>query len=308
MVQDQLVEYISSQTKAGVSRDAVKSALVGVGWAAADVEDTLKKIEAGNKPVSPAVGGPTTSVPIGAVSKSSGPAGMASTPTSASAQKGPSLQSVRMSDLVSGSAPASFPAKSVSGEKTKPIDLATGVRMNEKAAKGGSRVTMMAGAAAIVVLAGLAGFFYFQNNSLSGQITSLSGTSTDVTSRLTALNSQVQALNASNTALAAEVAALTAQNTDLATNLLFLAIPTASSTASASGTVSVSGTLTGGKSSYALTTAYGVVIYVANVKNASTTAVLKPLLGSTSSVMLTGTHAAGSPYLTVTAVNGAPIQ
>ena len=42
MVQDQLVEYVSSQIKLGISRDAIKSALVGVGWAPLDVEDTLQ--------------------------------------------------------------------------------------------------------------------------------------------------------------------------------------------------------------------------------------------------------------------------
>ena len=51
MVQDQLVEYISSQMKLGIARDAIKSALVGVGWAPLDVEDTLKKVEGGAAPV-----------------------------------------------------------------------------------------------------------------------------------------------------------------------------------------------------------------------------------------------------------------
>ena len=45
MIQDQLVEYISSQMKLGVSRDAIKSALAGVGWQVADIEDSLKKVE-----------------------------------------------------------------------------------------------------------------------------------------------------------------------------------------------------------------------------------------------------------------------
>ena len=60
MVQDQLVEYISSQLKLGVARDTVKSALVGVGWAQLDVEDTLKKVEGGAAPLS---GQPVASQP-----------------------------------------------------------------------------------------------------------------------------------------------------------------------------------------------------------------------------------------------------
>ena len=51
MIQDQLVDYIATQKKAGVARDAIAAALVGVGWQAADVEDTLKKVEGGAAPM-----------------------------------------------------------------------------------------------------------------------------------------------------------------------------------------------------------------------------------------------------------------
>ena len=44
MIQEQLVDYISSQIKLGVSQDAIKATLTGAGWAIADVEDTFKKI------------------------------------------------------------------------------------------------------------------------------------------------------------------------------------------------------------------------------------------------------------------------
>ena len=50
MVQNQLIEYISTQVKLGISRENVRSALVGVGWAVADVEDTFKKMDEANKP------------------------------------------------------------------------------------------------------------------------------------------------------------------------------------------------------------------------------------------------------------------
>ena len=51
MIQPSLVDYITSQIKAGVSHDAIKAALVGVGWQVADVEDSLVKAEADAKPV-----------------------------------------------------------------------------------------------------------------------------------------------------------------------------------------------------------------------------------------------------------------
>ena len=45
MVQESIVEYINAQMKLGVSRDTIKTTLTGAGWVAADVEDTLKKVE-----------------------------------------------------------------------------------------------------------------------------------------------------------------------------------------------------------------------------------------------------------------------
>ena len=70
MVQDQLVEYVSSQLKLGISRDAVKTALVGVGWAPLDVEDTLKKVEGTTTaaPAQPAAPQKTPDVSMGASS------------------------------------------------------------------------------------------------------------------------------------------------------------------------------------------------------------------------------------------------
>ena len=45
MVQDQLVDYITAQTKLGTSREVIKTTLQGVGWQAADIDDSFKKID-----------------------------------------------------------------------------------------------------------------------------------------------------------------------------------------------------------------------------------------------------------------------
>ncbi len=160
----------------------------------------------------------------------------------------------------------------------------------------------------ILGLGGLSGFLYFQNSGLTGKIAALGNTSADVVSRVASLTGQVKALDASNTTLAAQVASLTTENEILRTNLSFAAIPPASSGAPSSETVSISGELTAGKSLYTLTTSYGVVVFVQNTKIAKVDAALKPLVNSTSSVMLTGTHVPGSQYITVTAVNGSAVQ
>jgi cell division protein FtsB len=176
------------------------------------------------------------------------------------------------------------------------------MKMKMTMMKGGHTMTII-WIVVIVLLLGLSGYLYFQNSSLSSQVSSLGGQSSNVTSQLSALNTQVVALTASNTALMAQANSLASQNADIANQLSFVAVPTGMS-AAATSSVTVSGMLTGGKSSFALTTPYGIVVYVANAKTASVSAALTPLVGSTSTVQLTGIHSAGSQNITVTAVNG----
>jgi hypothetical protein len=183
-----------------------------------------------------------------------------------------------------------------------PVSAKVGTSM--KAGTNGHAMTIV-WVVVVVLLLGLSGYLYFQNSSLSSKVVSLGGQSAGVTSQLSALNTQVQAVTASNTALMAQVQTLMAQNGDLMNQLSFVAAPVGSGTgAAATSSVTVSGMLTGGKSSFTLTTAYGVAIYVANAKAASVSAALAPLVGSTSTVQLTGIHAVGSQYITVTGVNG----
>ena len=304
MVQDQLVEYVSSQMKAGVSRDAIKAALAGVGWVAADVEDTLKKVEGASKP-----GMSTSAAPVSAMPSSTVSSMGASSPKSVIAsvggvQKSSGMQSIRMSDLVSAST-TTGPVMGVAPMGVSPKSTAPKMESVVKTGtpRGGNIIMMIVGIVVILALAGVAGFLYFQNTGLAAKVAALGGQSTDVASQISGLNTQVQALSASNTALAAQVAALTAQNADLMNDLSFVAVPPGASS-TASSTVSVSGTLTGGKSSYTLATARGVVVSVANAKDAKVAAALTPFVGSTSTVQLTGTHVAGSQYIIVTAVNG----
>jgi len=308
MVQDQLVEYVSSQLKLGISRDAVKSALAGAGWIATDVEDTLKKVEGANKPAAPA----TSSAPAVSSKPAYSQIGASSfTAPASGAAKSADQPSIKVSDLISASGSAmSFSNNSVAGQQGKMVQKTKAFVEDPMPASKTKRglILKIVGLAVILGLGGFAGYLYFQNNDLAAKVATLGGASADVTSRVASLTGQVQALNASNTALAAEARSLTAENALLQANLSFAAVPLASSGVSTSSqTVSISGKLTAGKSSYTLTTSYGVLVFVQNAKDTKVDAALKPLLTSTSSVMLVGTHVPGSQYITVTAVNGSPL-
>ena len=334
MVQDQLVEYVSSQLKLGISRDAIKSALTGVGWAPLDVEDTLKKVEGGAAPAGvQAAVAPKTAAPasgMGAVSSSpkivsfsAGPSAAGSPSIGPTQVKGPEAQTVRVSDLVSSVAPASG---SPSAASARPISLGTketavpaGAAAQPKAAMGGSfsGAAITAGAMGtkkkgvnwveiivvvlLVVFVGLSGYLFMQNSSMSSQLKAASGQSQSASQSSAAA---MQTLNASNTALTAEVASATAMNQDLAMNLSFFVVPSGAATSATS--VTVSGTLSAGltKGTYMVTTPYGVKVYVKNSFDKNVAAALQPLLGTT--VQIAGTYVPGTPNVTVTTVNGNP--
>jgi hypothetical protein len=323
MVQDQLVEYISSQLKLGVSRDAVRTALLAAGWAAGDVDDTLKKVEngSGTKPAataSPAASGgagksaePQTirvsdliSASVGAPQTGVSPGGAARAKAVAEKAVGKDAgEKKSMFARFKGSIPSGAGKQKVAGVNTGMSAVVTAGRSRH--------IVMIVGIVVILALGGLAGYLYFQNNNLAAKVASLAGESAGVTTQIATLNGNITALNTSNTALAAQVNSLMAENANLLLNLSFVAVPTASTTGAgtpAAENVSVNGMLTKVKTSYVLTTQYGVAVYVKNSSDAAVAAALKPLVDSTSTVTLAGTHVPGSAYLTVTSVNGSAVQ
>jgi hypothetical protein len=321
MIQDQLVDYISSQMKLGVSRDAIKAALVSAGWVAGDIEDTLKKVD-GSASTSSAV--KPTSSPASSLSSFS------ATVNPAATNKGSSPQVIRVSDLVSSS-PSSMSSPStstasltsaMSGKPAKSMSFGGG-KINGNtfeaspangamagAVKGGSsKMTMMIGwvVAAVLVLgcAGLAWHFYSANAALSQQVASLTSQSATVNSQLDSLKSEV---DASTSALTAQVASLMTANADLALNLSFYAVSTGGS---ASGTVAVlpvniSGWLTTSTRGYIITTARGAKILVANATDLKIAPSLKASAGAM--VYAQGTYLPGSDQITVASISTSSVK
>jgi len=289
MIQDQLVDYISSQMKLGISRDAIKSALVSAGWVAADVEDTLKKIEGS---------GGSAAQPAAASNMNTKPAASAMS----SSSKGSEPQMIRVSDLVSAS-PASVAVSSASSSKPMAaVDKSKisgntfqAMPMEEKKKPIGM---IIAGFLALV-FAGLAWYFYSGNAGLATQVGTLTKSSTDLTSQLSALKSQI---DASSTQLSAQVATLTKTNAELALELSFFA---ASGNSTASGTpasapATITGWLTSTTKGYFITTALGSKITIANPTAATLAPQFKSFVGD--SVQLVGTYIPGSDEITVTSI------
>jgi ribosomal protein L12E/L44/L45/RPP1/RPP2 len=299
MVQDQLVEYITSQLKAGVSGETIKATLVAAGWQSVDVDDTLKKIQ------SPAV---AAAQPM-AVSASS-PSAMATGPKPISTAK-IEPQTIRVSDLVSAS------DKVVSMSATKPIDtraestkkfltpnVAPGATSYQapavRSSSRGPITTEILLGILMIVFGALAVYLFLANRGLSGQVSMLTAQSTGVSTQVSTLQNQ---LDASTTALTAEVASATTANQELALDLSFYAIPTGSATTPTSTTMLV-GLVSGSTGSYVITTPNGARVRVLNSKDPKVATLMSPLVGATTTVPFGGTYTPGIAAITLTEVNG----
>jgi hypothetical protein len=319
MVQEQIVDYINTQMKNGVTRDAIKTTLTGAGWQAVDVEDTLKKIESAKM-----------AQPMGATPASAATA--AKPVASAGGMANPAPQTIKMSDLVS-SAPAMSASSSakpttlskspmtgpaaltptsnaVSSGKKSGDTLQAGPYPGTKPhASRGALITDIVLVVVILAVGGFAGFLYMQNSSLNSQIASLNEQSSGVNAKLTALTAQVAA---STTALTAQVASLGAETQDMQTELSFYSAPSGT-VAGATVTATLGGMVSGGgKVPYVITATYGGKVYVSNSKSASVIAALNPLMATPSTTATTaefsGTYVPGSDTITLTTVNGSAVQ
>lgn len=315
MVQDQLVEYITSQLKAGASGETVKATLVAAGWQSADVDDTLKKVQPPATTASPTVSAaqPASAGFTTGISMVAGPK------TIATGKIEP--QTIRVSDLVSAS--SSDKVMSMSSTTAKAADTraeatkkflssnnmaaspagTTGAGAQAAAARSSTRgpitIEIILGAL-MVVFGGIAIYFFFANQGLSGQVAALTTQSSGVSGQVVAMQNQ---LNASTTALAAEVASTTAANQDLALGLSFYAAPLGSAATSVSTSV-LNGTVSGGGTKpYMITMDNGARVVVANSKDPKVVVAMGPLVGTTM-VQFGGTYTPGIDSITLTEING----
>ena len=342
MVQESIVEYINAQMKLGVPRDTIKTTLTGAGWVAADVEDTLKKVESAKmaQPISA-----VSAMPTIVTTPSSSPATKPFTPAvGIGGAASPTPQTIRVSDLVSSSTsslpvmkpsgmptskspmtgPAPASAAMPAGTKTKNTFQAASYSGAKPHWSQGTLITDIVLVVIILAVGGFAGFLYMQNNSLNSQLGALNGQSSGVNSQLSSLQAEVAA---STTALTAQVSSLTTETQELQTELSFFVVPT-STTLGATSTATISGVVSAGKTGYIVTAMYGAKIVVANSKAASVIAALVPLMATATSTMpisasstasstpavipatpatvarFTGTYIPGSDTITLTEVNG----
>jgi len=272
MVQQQIVDYIKAQLKAGVGKDAVRNALMGVGWPEKDVEDSIKSVESAKE------------------------AAPATTPT------------ILVSDLIGGSkSEVAQTAKSAPYSEAAPKTIET-LQVEEKPKTKFSKPTILIVVLSVIVV-GLAAASVFLYLRYQSENDALSSENSIAAAKISDLTAQINTVNTARDALSAQNVSLSGENQTLKTELSLLVAPLISATSTATSseaTAALKGALSGGgKTPYAITTANGVKVYVKNYKDEKVDAALKPLLGQ--EVELVGTYVPGSKEMTVSSVNGAAL-
>jgi cell division protein FtsB len=154
----------------------------------------------------------------------------------------------------------------------------------------------------VVIFAGLAGYFYFQNMNLASQVSTVNAQSQSVSGQVSSLQAQVASLTTSNTGASTQVASLQSNVQILKTELSFFAVPAGTNATTTNATIS--GMLSGGRPTFVLTTTDGVKVPIKNSADATVKAALQPLATSSQTVQLGGTYVIGSPIFTALTANG----
>ncbi len=296
MVNQQLIDYVKSQLGVGVGKDVIKNALLESGWAEVDVLEALKQAS-GAQPAASAAPAQAAH-PVAAAAKPASAAGSVMMTNDIFQPKnepvfdpkvtaGPAIKAQPVSVSVKGAGPvmAGSAAASVSygGKKLS-----------------GSLLTIMLGVG-FVVCAGAAIFFFMQKADLAGRLAPLEAARTEADT----LRQQVATLQQERDELAAQVTQLQQSNVALSNDLAIFRVPDGTA-AGTTGNVVVTGSLRQEAGQYVVFTPNEITVVVKNGKDAKISAALQPLLGNT--VTVSGTHLVGSREVTVTSVNGAPIQ
>ena len=305
MVNPQLAEYVKQQIQLGVPKEAIKSTLVTSGWPEADVNEALGPSSAQPVVSQPVAAASISSPAISSIAKPAigAPAAVASGPSPVTRDIfKPKNEPVFGIKPVANAKPEAKTDAKPFESKIQPMTSSDpNVFIAPDAASYSSRSSrswVLPGILGVlfVVSAGAAAYFFLQTQGLEvegGILPSPDGGS----------DQQVSALTSERDQLRGQITALTDENNDLAAQLAIFATPAGATTT----VFTLSGTLSGGdKVPYVLTTARSVAFSVKNSKDAKVIAALKPVVGRT--VELSGTYTPGSKDLTVTAVDGTPVN
>ncbi len=284
----QLNDYINQQTKLGVSKDTIKSSLLGAGWSENDVTQAITEAESGTQTVAPLTPSQPFSKPAEPAVKSS-PVSLV-TSDIFRAKDEPVFQSAEINKTE-----ISNPAE------TKPQIVSSSVK--GKPTGSGRLLPIILGVLSAALLSGNI-YFFLQNGSLNSKLVALSNNASSVDAQMSSLSNDKKTLSD-------QINSLNITMADLNNQLSIFALPLSGSTTTVQEVpVNVKGTLRGGgKFLYDVVTNKNIVVHIKNSKDSNVDATLKPLFGT--EVEVIGVHSSldySLPSITITSVNSQPIR
>lgn len=326
----QLKDYIVEQTKLGVSKDTVKSTLLGAGWKEDDINQAVTEAESGPQEIAPLKPAslvqpiqPAQQVKPAQPAQQTQP--VQQTKPAETSQAFKPVNAPGQFSTTAKNSPVSFITSDIFQPKSEPVFQPSGaksqtssnspeakpqvisVTQNDKSAAGmsGKILPIFLGVVSVILLGGNV-YFFLENGDLRSKFDSLNSGKVSSENQTTSFESQAASLAADKKTLTDEVDSLNKTIVDLNSQISIFAAPAENASAT-SVSFDVSGTLGGGgKFLYSLTTSKNIVLFVKNSKDAKVNSALKPLLST--SVQLGGTHEAESNYLTVETVNGQSVS
>lgn len=316
----QLKDYIVEQTKLGVSKDTVKSALLEAGWKEGDISQAVAEAE--SRPQEMASLKPT--LPIQPVEQAK---------PLQSAQQTQPFQPAKPSEISQESKPVSMSGFSNPTKKDSPVPFITSdifqpkgesvfqssgaksqtpsnspetkpqvisIKQNNKSGAGtiGGKILSISLVVVSIILLGGNVYFFLQNSALQTQLNVSKQENVSFSSQLSSLANDKNSLTGQITSLNQTIS-------DLDNQLSLYTWPSNVSQTQELP-VTIKGILGGGgRALYFLTTNKSLMVNVKNSKDLRVDEVLKPLLGT--QVEVSGTHLVKSDSVTVTTVNGASL-
>lgn len=299
MANQQLVDYIAQQLRVGMNRDAIKKALIDVGWKEGDVNEAMAP--------------PSASPP-------SGPAPQAEKTATATPARTGTPVATASSKIAAPATPATgniilTGAGGVFGDVSEPLFTpATGtaktviIAKPAKAAPIGTPKRSRGGVVAaialgviVVVLAALLVIVYFDTMDLKAKVDVAGG-------EKNGLAAQIAGLNKKKTALEARTQELEAENKELKDALAVFATPNFNVTNPPGAVVeeklAVKGTvaMSAGSGLYTVMLPHDIVLVIKNSKDPKVDALLRPLAKSESAVSISASHVPGSREVTLLGV------
>lgn len=293
MANSQLTAYVSGQLDKGVSREAITQALLGAGWVQADVEAALTEVMA-TRPTqaatNPVVAAMETTAPstvgvntVGMASQASVQPVVSTNPVAVS-QPITVQEPQTVNNAANAVTPASFFATSpATGDTTATVTTT-------EPKKSLTWLFILVGILLALGIIGGAAYAFLGNTSAADIIAPAANVQQD----LMAAQQERDQLKADMTKITEQIALLE--------NEIALFVPSTAPSVDFTirGTISTTTTNT-----WVLTTARGIVLTIANAKEAAVAAALAPLRGADAEI--SGNHAPASTQVKVTAINGIAI-